>query len=68
METGQQNRTHIKVDEDAEEVEEKGDKSAWKLLGKSSKIIMDCNHQYWYDGSRKQSGGGQVSISQRHLL
>ena len=26
------------------------------------------HHRYvWYDGSSKQSGGGQASISQRHL-
>ena len=28
----------------------------------------EIHHRYvWYDGSSKQSGGGQASISQRHL-
>ena len=28
----------------------------------------EIRHRYvWYDGSSKQSGGGQASISQRHL-
>ena len=30
--------------------------------------MAERHHRYvWYDGSSKQSGGGQASISQRHM-
>ena len=39
------------------------------VAGKRSRgrPIQRWEKDVWYDGSRKQSGGGQASISQRHL-
>ena len=35
---------------------------------KAKTKMGEIHHRYvWYDGSGKQSGGGQASISQRHL-
>ena len=35
--------------------------------GKSKTKMGERHHRYvWYDGSSKQRGGGQASISQRH--
>ena len=46
-----------------------GDFNKIRLLVQWSCTKMgERHHRYvWYDGSSKQSGGGQASISQRHL-
>ena len=39
-----------------------------KKQRKAKTKMGEIHHVYvWYDGSSKQSGGGQTSISQRHL-
>ena len=39
-----------------------------KKQRKAKTEMGERHHRYvWYDGSRKQSGGGQASILQRHL-
>ena len=39
------------------------------MIARKAKTKMGERHDrcVWYDGSSKQSGGGQASISQRHL-
>ena len=45
-----------------------GNGSREKKQRKAKAKMGEIHHRYvWYDGSSKQSGGGQASILQRHL-